>query len=127
MGAIAVINPGNPTGACLSEQNMQDIVKFCEREGLVLCADEVYQENVYVEGQPFVSFKKCIADVGADVELVSYHSTSKGYLGECGMRGGYYEAVNIDPQVMDELYKVASVSLCSNLTGQVMVELMVNP
>jgi len=124
--ALAVINPGNPTGGVLSLQDMQGVVKFCERENLVLCADEVYQENVYAD-KPFISFKKVVRDLDAQVELVSYHSTSKGFLGECGMRGGYYEAVNIDSEVMDQMYKLASVSLCSNLTGQVMMDLMVCP
>ena len=27
--AIVVINPGNPTGAVLTEQNMKDIINFC--------------------------------------------------------------------------------------------------
>jgi len=125
--ALAVINPGNPTGGCLSLEDMQGVVQFCERENLVLCADEVYQENVYVEGKPFTSFKKVVRDLNSSVELVSYHSTSKGFLGECGMRGGYYEATNIDPKVVEQMYKMASVSLCSNLTGQVMMDLMVNP
>lgn len=25
------------------------------------------------------------------VELISFHSTSKGFFGECGKRGGYFE------------------------------------
>ena len=29
-----MINPGNPTGQCLSEENMRGVVKFCEREGI---------------------------------------------------------------------------------------------
>ena len=36
-----VINPGNPTGQVLDEQNMKDIVSFCMREGICLMADEV--------------------------------------------------------------------------------------
>eukprot|EP00878_Enallax_costatus_P025572 GHUV01027372.1.p1 GENE.GHUV01027372.1~~GHUV01027372.1.p1 ORF type:complete len:224 (-),score=38.29 GHUV01027372.1:299-970(-) len=40
---IVVINPGNPTGQCLSKENQQDIVRFCEQHNLVLIADEVYQ------------------------------------------------------------------------------------
>jgi len=125
--ALAVINPGNPTGGVLTRSGMEGIVKFCEKENLVLCADEVYQENTYLSSKPFVSFKKVVREMGSNVELVSYHSTSKGYIGECGMRGGYFEAINIDPEVMDQMYKVASVSLCSNLTGQAMVDLMVRP
>jgi len=61
------------------------------------------------------------------VELTSFHSVSKGFLGECGRRGGYLEAYNIHPDIIATIYKLASISLCSNSTGQVMVELMVNP
>merc|ERR1712182_125965 len=55
----AVINPGNPTGQCLSEENMRDVVKFCEREGIALMADEVYQQNVYAEGKALSSVNLC--------------------------------------------------------------------
>ena len=34
-----------------------------------------------------------------DVELLSLNSVSKGIMGECGLRGGYMEAHNIDPYV----------------------------
>jgi len=46
--ALVVINPGNPTGNSLPLDNMQAIVAFCAKHDLVLMADEVYQENVYV-------------------------------------------------------------------------------
>ncbi len=39
----------------------------------------------------------------------------------CGHRGGYMELVGIDDGVKQELYKLASVSLCPNLAGQVVV------
>jgi alanine transaminase len=128
--AIAVINPGNPTGQCLSVNNLQDIIRFCQRENLVILADEVYQENVYAQGKTFVSFKKALRDMGPDfddVELISFHSTSKGFTGECGRRGGYMELVNISDGAKDEIYKLMSVNLCSNIEGQLMVGLMVNP
>lgn len=32
-------------------------------------------------------------------ELFSLHSTSKGILGECGLRGGYLEMININPEI----------------------------
>lgn len=55
------------------------------------------------------------------------HSVSKGFLGECGRRGGYVEFHNIPEDVIAELYKTASVSLCSNVNGQVMTALMCSP
>ncbi|KAJ2783081.1 alanine transaminase [Coemansia javaensis] len=125
--ALVVINPGNPTGGCLTEANIEEVVRFCERERLVLLADEVYQTNIYTETNPFVSFKKVVSRLGSPVELFSFHSISKGMIGECGRRGGYYEAVNIDDQVMGQLLKLASVSLCPNVQGQMAVDIMVNP
>jgi alanine transaminase len=50
--------------------------------------------------------------MGSDIELASFHSVSKGFLGECGRRGGYVEFHNFDPDVIDQLYKLASISLC---------------
>ena len=37
------------------------------------------------------------------------------------------ELHNMDPAVVDELYKVASINLCPNVPGQVALGLMVNP
>eukprot|EP01090_Pellita_catalonica_P012971 TRINITY_DN2972_c0_g1_i1.p1 TRINITY_DN2972_c0_g1~~TRINITY_DN2972_c0_g1_i1.p1 ORF type:complete len:479 (+),score=88.59 TRINITY_DN2972_c0_g1_i1:42-1478(+) len=128
--ALVIINPGNPTGQCLSRDNMAEIIKFCAKERIVLLADEVYQENCYVTEKPFVSFKKVLRDLGDDYsnfELISYHSVSKGFTGECGQRGGYMELVGIHPGVVDHIYKLASISLCSSITGQVVVGCMVNP
>lgn len=61
------------------------------------------------------------------VELFSLNSVSKGLLGECGLRGGYMEAHNIDEAVSNELYKLKSIELCSNTVGQVTTLLLVDP
>jgi len=129
--ALVIINPGNPTGQVLEEKNMREVVDFVKRRKLVLLADEVYQENVYYkEKKPFHSFKKVLCSMGdaySKVELFSFHSTSKGFLGECGKRGGYMELHNIDPEVQAEFYKLASINLCPNVLGQLMVGNMVSP
>ena len=102
-----------------------------------------------------------------NVELISFHSVSKGMVGECGRRGGYFECtggcvrlekaslppthshtflpshpicicsfinflfihvtLGIQAEVMDQFYKIASISLCPPVSGQLMVGLMVNP
>ena len=124
--SLVVINPGNPSGSVLTRENLHAVVQFCARHNLVLLADEVYQENVY-EGE-FVSCKRAAADMGLletnAIELVSFHSTSKGVFGECGRRGGFMELVGIDPAVKDQIYKLASSNLCSSVSGQVMTSLM---
>ncbi|KAF2323679.1 hypothetical protein GH714_036590 [Hevea brasiliensis] len=111
--ALVVINPGNPTGQVLAEDNQRAIVEFCKQEGLVLLADEVYQENVYVPEKKFHSFKKI--------------ARSMGYYGECGKRGGYMEVTGFSPEVREQIYKVASVNLCSNISGQILASLVMSP
>jgi alanine transaminase len=128
--ALVVINPGNPTGQVLAEENQRDIVNFCKQEGLVLLADEVYQENVYVPDKKFHSFKKVARSLGygeKDISLVSFQSVSKGYYGECGKRGGYMEVTGFTSDVREQIYKMASVNLCSNISGQILASLVMSP
>lgn len=130
--SIVVINPGNPTGATLTEQNIADVITLAADEHLVIMADEVYQTNVY-QGE-FHSFKKVLRNLQKaapgryeHVELVSFHSVSKGMVGECGHRGGYFELVGFDKEVKAQIYKLVSITLCPPVIGQCLVELMVNP
>ncbi|CAL5327696.1 unnamed protein product [Camellia sinensis] len=84
---MVIINPGNPTGQCLSEANLKEILRFCYQENLVLLGDEVYQQNIYQDERPFISVRKTV----------------------------------------DEIYKVASISLSPNVPRQIFLALMVNP
>ena len=104
------------------------IIDFAKEHGLTILADEVYQENIYKPGDSFTSFAKVMASMQeTDVSLFSFHSTSKGFLGECGHRGGYFEIRNIPADVAAQILKLQSISLCSNLPGQAAVYCMVNP
>ncbi|GAB1455188.1 pyridoxal phosphate-dependent aminotransferase [Spirochaetota bacterium] len=126
--AIVVINPGNPTGSVLRADNIRMIIQFAKEHGLTILADEVYQDNIYRAGEHFVSFAKMMHDMEEkDVTLFSFHSTSKGFLGECGHRGGYMELRNVPADVMAQVLKMQSVSLCSNLPGQATLYSLVSP
>lgn len=126
--AISVINPGNPTGAVLSYDNIKMILNFAKKYNLSVLADEVYQENIYRDGLKFYSFAKVAHDLGiTEVPLFSFHSMSKGYLGECGHRAGYFELRNIPQDVLEQFIKLQSISLCSNVIGQIATYLMVSP
>jgi aspartate/methionine/tyrosine aminotransferase len=126
--AICVINPGNPTGSVMDRDNVAMVIRFAKAHDLAILADEVYQENIYLPGDRFVSFAKVMVELGEqDVSLFSFHSCSKGYLGECGQRGGYMELRNIPADVVAQILKLQSVSLCANLTGQMTTYCMVNP
>eukprot|EP00928_Gymnodinium_smaydae_P086866 TRINITY_DN71278_c0_g1_i1.p1 TRINITY_DN71278_c0_g1~~TRINITY_DN71278_c0_g1_i1.p1 ORF type:complete len:505 (-),score=136.72 TRINITY_DN71278_c0_g1_i1:417-1931(-) len=124
--ALVLINPGNPSGANMTAEALEEVVKFAHQKGIVLLADEVYQENVHTK-HPFTSTSSVVHKLGLDLETVSFHSLSKGFLGECGVRGGYAVFENMDPEVMEQLLKIKSISLCSNTVGQLSVGLMVRP
>jgi alanine transaminase len=130
--AIVIINPGNPTGGSLSAEDIKSVLEFAAEKKLVVMADEVYQTNVFIG--KFISFKKALRDLQKaepgkfdDIELASLHSVSKGMVGECGHRGGYFELVGFDPEVAAEIYKFISIQLCPPVLGQCIVEVMVNP
>merc|ERR1719187_2349345 len=128
--AIVVINPGNPTGQVLSRANIEMVLRFAHEKGLFVFADEVYQHNVYAPGSQFHSFKKVMVEMGAPysgLEVASFMTCSKGYMGECGIRGGYAEVVNMDPEVMAMLQKSISAKLCPTVLGQACMDVVVNP
>ena len=109
------------------------MLDFAATENLVVMADEVYQTNVFVG--KFHSFKRVLRQLQEEnpggkydgLELASLHSVSKGMVGECGHRGGYFELVGFDPEVEANIYKFVSIMLCAPVVGQCLVELMVNP
>jgi alanine transaminase len=133
---IVVINPGNPVGAVLSKDVIISIIKFASARNLLIFADEVYQANIYSESKKFFSFKRCLrelqlADPSSEAlalqQLVSFHTVSKGIIGECGQRGGYVEYVGFSEAMALQMRKLAASTLSSNTVGQIFVGLMVNP
>lgn len=132
--AIVVINPGNPTGASLSYTDIQEVLKLAYQHNLVIIADEVYQSNVFM-GE-FYSFKKVLQelveqdDVGShfeSIQLASLHSSSKGLVGECGHRGGYFELIGFDDVFRTELLKLISTDICPPVIGQCLMALVMDP
>ncbi len=98
------------------------MIRFAYKHSLAIIADEVYQTNLHTPKR-FISFKKAVREIEApfnQVELVSFHSISKGFIGECGVRGGYMEFVNFDPKVMAQIHKVRD-SCSVNVAGTIAV------
>ncbi|NXR37262.1 ALAT2 aminotransferase, partial [Zosterops hypoxanthus] len=122
-----VVSPGQVQ----SRECIEEVIKFAYDEKLFLMADEVYQDNIYDKDSAFHSFKKVLMEMGPPysetVELASFHSISKGYHGECGLRSGYVEVVNLNPEVKAELSKLVSVRLCPPVPGQVVLDTIVDP
>lgn len=126
--AISIINPGNPTGSVLDADNISMILDFAAENDLAVLADEVYQNNIYRDGIKFNSFAKVLTQKGdTRASLFSFHSCSKGILGECGQRGGYMETRNVPDEVAAQITKLFSLGLCANTVGQIATYLLVSP
>ena len=121
--AIVLINPGNPTGNVFDIDKMEQILRFAHKRDILVLADEVYQENIYSD-KPWSSFRKVLKEMDSSIaeslELVSFHSLSKGVLSECGLRGGYMELTNIDPEFKRAFQDFYSNNWANNV-GQFML------
>uniref|UniRef100_A0A8C6UY00 alanine transaminase n=1 Tax=Neogobius melanostomus TaxID=47308 RepID=A0A8C6UY00_9GOBI len=128
--ALYVVNPGNPPGHVQSKKSIQDVIRFALEKRLFLLVDEVYQDCVYADNVEFVSYKKVLAEMGPPfsdtVELASFHSASKGFLGEAGLRGGYVELVNMDPDVIKYACTIFSKDTAPT-PGQIALSVLANP
>ncbi len=82
--AIMITNPGNPTGVCLTEEEMRMIADIAKEHDLYLISDEVYREFCYGEnaGVPTMARFTDIAD-----NLIVTDSVSKQF-STCGARIG---------------------------------------
>ncbi|XP_036452510.1 alanine aminotransferase 2-like isoform X2 [Colossoma macropomum] len=128
---LYIINPGNPSGHVQSKASIEEVIRFAAEERLFLMADEVYQSFVYGNGREFYSYKKVLSEMGSpyssNVELASFHTISKGVMGECGLRTGYVELVNIDPEVMRYTSSLFATNLCVPVVGQIALDVMADP
>jgi alanine transaminase len=80
--AIVINNPGNPSGTVVPAQTLEQILRFCEKNRIVVLADEVYQINAYTPENPFVSMRSIAKNRSIHVEMFSFQSTSKGFSAE---------------------------------------------
>ena len=89
--AILVTNPGNPTGTCLTRDEMRMILDVAVEHDLYLIADEVYREFAYETGE-LLSFLQ----FGYGYEnLILIDSVSKRF-SACGARIGCLISRNVE-------------------------------
>ena len=103
--AICIINPGNPTGKVLTQEEMKLIVDICIEHDLYLIADEVYREFTYdgKEMSTFGAFKE------AEQHVIIVDSVSKRF-SACGARIGSIASKN--EELMSNLMKLCQARLC---------------
>ena len=113
--AIVVINPNNPSGAVYDRDTLQAIADLASRHGLVVLADEIYDQMVY-DGARFVP----MATLAGDAVCLTFSGLSKVYRA-CGYRVGWC-VFSGDADRAEEFRNamdlLASLRLCSNVPGQ---------
>ncbi|XP_069579214.1 alanine aminotransferase 2-like, partial [Brachyistius frenatus] len=129
--AIYISNPGNPTGHVQDRKSVEEVIRFAAAERLLLLVDEVHQDSVYGPDGEFISYKKVLFEMDEElsetVELVSFNSISAATAGECGLRSGYMEVVNMDPQVMHFVETSLCTDISAPVTGQLALDLTLRP
>ena len=113
--AIVVINPNNPTGAVYPRAVLEQIVGIAERHGLVVYADEIYDQMLY-DGAEFVP----MATLVRDTLCVTMSGLSKVYRA-CGYRVGwavFSGRTHAAGEYLHALELLASLRLCSNVMAQ---------
>ena len=110
--AILFTNPGNPTGAILTPEQMQMIADVAKEHGLFVIGDEVYREFVY-GGEPLQSLLQL---EGYDENVVVIDSVSKRF-SACGARIGCM--ITRNAELYNQAMKYCQGRLCASTIDQV--------
>ena len=109
--AILITNPGNPTGAVLTEDELKLMLDIAKEHDLFLICDEVYREFVY-GGQPLVS---ALQYPGYEDNVIVIDSVSKRF-SACGARIGIL--ISRNAAFMSQAMKWCQCRLCASTVDQ---------
>lgn len=72
--ALVLVNPGNPTGALISAEEVERIAAAARRAGLIVVSDEVYESLVF-DNAPYRSIMQCRGMRDRTVTISSFSKT----------------------------------------------------
>ncbi|MEZ5499661.1 MAG: aminotransferase class I/II-fold pyridoxal phosphate-dependent enzyme [Steroidobacteraceae bacterium] len=113
--AIVVISPNNPTGAVYPRAVLEAIAALAERHGLLVFADEIYDQVLYDEAE-FIP----MASLVHDTLCVTMSGLSKVYRA-CGYRVGWAVVsgrLQLAGELLNAMELLASLRLCANVPAQ---------
>ncbi len=113
--ALVVINPNNPSGAVYDRTLLQEVVALAERHGLVVLADEIYDQMVYDDAE-FIP----LATLVNDGVCLTFSGLSKVYRA-CGYRVGwcvFSGDLERSQEFRHGMELLAALRLCSNVPAQ---------
>ena len=110
--AIMITNPGNPTGAVLSRDELKLMLDIAKEHDLIIICDEVYREFTYGD-EPLMS---ALQFEGYEDNIVVIDSVSKRF-SACGARVGM--VISKNKKFMQFAMKWCQCRLCSATVEQV--------
>lgn len=110
--AILISNPGNPTGAVLTPEELKLMLDIAKEHDLFIICDEVYREFVY-GGEPLMSG---LQFPGYEQNVIVIDSVSKRF-SACGARVGMLISKN--KEFMAQAMKWCQCRLCSATVDQI--------
>jgi alanine-synthesizing transaminase len=113
--AIVIINPNNPTGAVYQRAQLEQVAALAQSRQLVVFSDEIYDHMLFDDAEHVP-----MATLAKHTLCATFSGLSKVYRA-CGLRVGWVSFSGEKSHArhyLDALELLASLRLCSNMTGQ---------
>ncbi|MEU8619865.1 pyridoxal phosphate-dependent aminotransferase [Streptomyces sp. NPDC048623] len=117
--AVVIINPNNPTGAVYPKEIVEGILDLARRHGLMVFADEIYDQIVYDEAVHHPT-----AALAPDLVVLTFGGLSKTYR-VAGFRSGWMVVTGPKEHArnyLEGLTMLASMRLCPNAPAQYAIQ-----
>ena len=108
---IYICTPGNPTGAVIPLDKLQQLIQLAEKYDFIIASDECYSEIYFEQSQPPVGLLQAAAAMGNDQykRCVVFHSLSKRS-NVPGLRSGFVAG---DADIMQKFLKFRTYHGCA--------------
>ncbi len=108
---LTICSPGNPTGAVISEPQLQKLIELAERHDFIIASDECYSEIYLDEAQPPPGLLGAAANLGnTDYKrCVVFHSLSKRSNAP-GLRSGFVAG---DADILKQFFRYRTYHGCA--------------
>jgi aspartate aminotransferase len=116
--AIILNSPNNPSGHIYSNKFMAELVEYCERSGIYLIVDDIYQKLVSDGKQPIPAYHFTKESVDSS-RIIVINGISKQY-GMTGFRVGWVVASSKLVHVMAKIQ--SQTTSCASLVSQAAAE-----
>ena len=102
-------SPCNPTGAVYSEEEVRALAAVCEKHGIFVLSDEIYEKLIYTDARPFSM--AAVSDKMKEL-TITVNGVSKTFA-MTGWRIGYLAAPKAIAKAIDSFQSHATSNACS--------------